>query len=101
MLSSLREASPKVSVRAKARRPTHALLPARLAGPPRLFGIELPRRPDVLVHAEQVAGVVAPLDFGQAAIVRAVGLLDPVDFVVGHEIDVDAARGEGCGGLEQ
>src|SRR5262245_63954496 len=66
-----------------------------------LFGIDLPRRPDILVHAEQVGGVVTPLDLGQAAIVRAIRFLDPVDFVVGHEIDVDAARGEGCGGLEQ
>src|SRR5262245_57958038 len=61
----------------------------------------LPRRPDVLVHAEQVDGVVTALDLGQASIVGAIGLLDPVVLIVGHEIDVDAVRRKGCSGLEQ
>src|ERR1700746_1055247 len=41
------------------------------------------------------------LDFSQSPIVRAICLLDPLAFIVGHEIDVHTARGEGCSGPEQ
>src|ERR1700745_1584113 len=41
------------------------------------------------------------LDFSQSPIVRAICLLDPVAFIVGHEIDVHTARREGCSGPEQ
>src|SRR5258707_12723290 len=61
----------------------------------------LPGRPDVLVHAEQVVGIVAALDFSEAAIVRAIRLLDAVIFIARHEIDVDAARREGGSGLKE
>src|SRR5882672_8694129 len=61
----------------------------------------LPGRPDVLVHAERVVGIVAARNFREAAIVRAIRLLHAVIFVARHEIDVDAARREGCGGVEE
>src|SRR5262245_34040206 len=57
--------------------------------------------PDVLVHAKQVIGVVAALDLSEAAVVCAIRLLHPIVFIVGHEVDVDAAGGEGCGRIEQ
>src|SRR5262245_44772943 len=58
-------------------------------------------RPDILVHAEEVVRVVAAFDVGQTAVVWAIGLLDAVFFIVGHEVDVDTAGGEGCGCIEQ
>src|SRR5262245_36794452 len=51
--------------------------------------------PDILVHAEEVVGIVTALDFSQTAVVCAIRLLDPILFIVGHEVDVDAAGGEG------
>src|SRR5215510_9169278 len=47
--------------------------------------------PYVLIHPEQIVRVIAPLDFGQPAIIRAVSCLDAFTLVVGHEIDVGAA----------
>src|ERR1700746_1404290 len=41
------------------------------------------------------------LDFSQSPIVPATFLLDPVAIIVGHEIDVPTARGEGGRGPEQ
>src|SRR5262245_33357572 len=62
---------------------------------------ELFNRSDVLVHAEQVVGIVTELDFTQAAVIRAIRLFDSVSFIVRHEIDIHATRGEGCCGLKE
>src|SRR5262249_51554575 len=56
---------------------------------------------DVVVDAEKVVGIITALDFTQSPIVRAIRLLNPLVFIVGHKIDVRTARGEGCGGPEQ
>src|SRR6185312_10044023 len=62
---------------------------------PRLpAGASALRRADVLVHAEEIVRVVAALDLGEAPVILAVGLLDPALFVIGHEVDIDAAGRE-------
>src|SRR5689334_409458 len=58
-------------------------------------------RPDVLVRAEEVARIVAPLDLAQAMVVRAVDLLDAVAFVLWHEIHIRAAEGIFASGIEK
>src|SRR5215472_18026989 len=55
-------------------------------------GAGLAGRLDVLVDVEDVAGVVAVLDPGQAVVVAAVGGLDPVLALAHQEVDVAAAR---------
>src|SRR3954465_14791677 len=45
---------------------------------------------DVLVQAEEVAGVVGPLDLNQAVIVLTVVVLNLVIIVVVHEVDIAA-----------
>src|SRR4029079_16395073 len=58
-------------------------------------------RSDILVHAEEIVGVVTALDVNQAAVVCAIRFLTPFVFIVGHEVDVHAAGGETRGRIEQ
>jgi hypothetical protein len=43
-------------------------------------------RPDVLIHAKQVPGVVHALYAGEAVVVGAVGGTHPISFVGGEEV---------------
>src|SRR3954454_13103436 len=61
---------------------------ARLAAPPRQARAPAGSGPDVLVEAEQVAGVVAALDLAQPLEVGAVVLGDLALVVAGGEVDV-------------
>src|SRR6185503_2921939 len=54
----------------------------------------------VLVHAEEVGGVVLPLDLREALVVRTEGRAHAVALVGRHEVHVGAGAGEGRGGLE-
>ena len=54
----------------------------------------LRRRRHVDVDAEQVVGVVAPLDRLQAGEIDAIGLRDALALVLGEEVDVAATRAE-------
>src|ERR1035437_2799854 len=53
------------------------------------------RRPNILVHVEEVAGVVLRLDGAQAIVVAAVGGADAIFPFIHHEVDISAARAVG------
>src|ERR1017187_5103654 len=52
-------------------------------------------RADILVHVEEVAGVVLRLDGGKAMVVAAVGGADAVFSLFHHEVDIGAAGAVG------
>src|SRR6185312_11257228 len=58
-------------------------------------------RPDMLVHPEEIAGVVFGLDRGQALRIAKIGATYAVGVVLGNEIDVGAAGRERRRRVEQ
>src|SRR5579859_3832556 len=60
---------------------------------PAIRGAGDPSGRDVLVHVEQIAGIVRPLDLDQSVVVLAVVVADLVVVVVLHEVDVAARLG--------
>lgn len=63
--------------------------------------IALSCRADVLVNAEEIGGVIFALYLGEANVVLTVGGAYSVAFIIGEEIDVNAAAGEGGRGMEK
>src|SRR5215831_9216871 len=56
-------------------------------------------RLDVLVHAEEICGVVLLLNAGETTVIVAESGLNPILALVHHEVDVSAAGGIGMQGL--
>ena len=54
-----------------------------------------------MVQPKEVVWVVLALHLGEAIVVRTVGGAYAISFVVGEEIDVNAATGEGGRGIEE
>src|ERR1700684_2322469 len=57
--------------------------------------VPLSLRLDVLIYAEQVAGIVPLLDLSQTVVILTVGRPDPILALLHHEVDVGAAGGIG------